>query len=213
VAAMTAERAAWMEEGQHAEAGAEHVRLAEAALEEARMSQQRLQAQLEEERASRSELQRELRAKQAEVAELEQRRCDLESKLEARRAKSAPSVSFKRERQIKRGAFSAIDEDLRQIELKLRSLTQQREAIARQLYEHEQGQRAVSAHASLGDLHSQQVEALLAQLSLRSGQGATLGGWSQPHPLPPRRHAPDEPDDAASEASYFTSRWLPAGIS
>ena len=65
-----------------------------------------------------------------------------------------------------------------------------------------------STPTSMAELHSEQVEALLAQLSLGGTAGGALGGWSQPSYAGISISQLQRPVDTSSEASYFTSRWL-----
>lgn len=102
----------------------------------------------------------------------------------------------------------------------LTELAQQRARIVHELYAHTAkvptgADETAPIGASLAELHSDQVEALLALLSLGGkgrASGGTLGGWSRPALVGMPPSLLQRPDDINSEASYFTSRWLPADL-
>lgn len=163
----------------------------------------------------------------AALARLDKAQHRLQAKMAELRARAAvlPKTSKVRVREsIPSEAISAIQDDLRQLELHSKALEQKRATIVCELNDQAstsalEPERDVggastsssSAQASLAELHGEQVDALLAQLSL-GGAGGNLGGWSRPAFAGlPLSHLM-RPDDTSSEASYFTSRWLPTDL-
>ena len=101
-----------------------------------------------------------------------------------------------------KAAESAVKEDLQIIIINLKKLRQKQYDI----FQYKNNFQDNNYNIALSELHKEQVEAILLNLSKNSNSNSNsnnkLGGWSQP----PIRDYINNNDDLDSEASYFTQR-------